>query len=60
MKKTLLIVALILSYSGIQAQKKYSKKKIEALKTEAAEIVQSKAKLSQEMVDIIDSTARCK
>lgn len=55
MKKISILFLAMLVYFGASAQKKFSKKKIEALKTEAAEIVQSKAKLSQEMVDMIFS-----
>ena len=55
MKELSLTSLLLLSFVLAFGQAKFSKKKIEALKNEAAELVQSKAKLSQEMIDMIFS-----
>jgi aminobenzoyl-glutamate utilization protein B len=57
-KKLLLSLALVgLLASGALAQKKYSPKQIDALKTEVAQIVQNNHKQSQVMVDKIFSFA---
>ena len=46
---------MLLGAAIVSAQTKVSKKKIELLKNEVAELVQSNSKLSQEMVDMIFS-----
>ncbi|MDX5338252.1 MAG: amidohydrolase [Cyclobacteriaceae bacterium] len=57
-KKLLGCMALISLLSGVTfAQKKYSQKQIDALKTEVAELVQNNHKQSQVMVDKIFSFA---
>jgi aminobenzoyl-glutamate utilization protein B len=55
MKKLLYVLLACFFFQPGFAQQKFSKKKIEALKAEAAQLVQDNAKLSQEMVDMIFS-----
>ena len=54
-KRTMIVSVMLLGAAIVSAQTKVSKKKIELLKNEVAELVQSNSKLSQEMVDMIFS-----
>ena len=53
----LLLVSLIISGSLIAQTKKYNSRQIKALKTEASEKVENKAKMAQVMVDKVFSFA---
>lgn len=58
MSRILVMMSCVLFFTtAIHAQKKYSKKQIEKLKTEAADIVEANKKQSQVMVDKIFSFA---
>jgi aminobenzoyl-glutamate utilization protein B len=57
MRKSILILSLLLFCTFVYAQKKYSSKQIEAIKKEAADKVAANAKLGQVMVDKVFSFA---
>ncbi|MEN9382381.1 MAG: p-aminobenzoyl-glutamate hydrolase subunit, partial [Bacteroidota bacterium] len=55
LRKTILFFIAILVYSNLQAQKAVDAAKVNAMKSKALQIVESKAKNIQEMVDMVFS-----